>query len=64
MYFSSLAGYDFACDPNYEGLSSERLKVFKELQPEQFRLFIMHTFLEVFLKNLWAELLIMFLPRG
>lgn len=30
MYFSSLGGYDFACDPNYEGLSSVRVKVLKK----------------------------------
>lgn len=30
MYFSSLAGYDFACDPNYEKLSSETVKVLQE----------------------------------
>lgn len=30
LYFSSLAGYDFACDPNYERLGSETVKVLQE----------------------------------
>lgn len=25
MYFSSLAGCDFACDPNYEGVTSDKV---------------------------------------
>lgn len=30
MYLSSLAGHDFACDPNYERLGSETVKVLQE----------------------------------